>query len=153
MWPSTAVIFNFVHIPADAVFMQDLAPRLKISEPRCVQIWALGQGGQWRRALSIFQGMRLQAAPPADAQAGQRGSPAQPGPRSWGAIIAVCHGARQWSTALRLYREMRAAGAAPVGALMHKVVSACEKMGAWEEADLVRCLRLPAALGACIASL
>ena len=123
------------------------ALEMRCLEPGCVQIWALGQGGQWRRALSIFQGMRLRAAPPADAQAQQPGSPAQPGPRSWGAIIAVCHGARQWSAALRLYREMRCAGAAPDGALMHKVVSACEKIGAWEEADLVRCL--PAALHAC----
>ena len=94
-----------------------------------MQIWALGQGGQWRRALSVFQGMRLRAAPSLDAQAQQPGSPAQPGPRSWGAIIAVCHGARQWSAALRLYREMRAAGAAPDGVLMHRVVSACEKIG------------------------
>ena len=46
-----------------------------------------------------------------------------------------------------MYRELRAGGAAPDGALMHKVISACEKIGAWEEADLVRCL--PAALHAC----
>ena len=112
-----------------------------------MQIWALGQGGQWRRALSVFQGMRLRAASPADGQAGQPEGPAQPGPRSWSAAIAVCHGNRQWDAALRLYREMRAAGVRPDGPLMEKVISACEKMGAWEHADMV--CSLPAALPAC----
>lgn len=33
---------------------------------------------------------------------------------------------------------MRASGARPDGYLMQKVISACEKVGAWEEADVVR---------------
>ncbi len=60
------------------------------------------------------------------------------GPRTWGAIIAACYGNKQWSKTLELWSEMRASGARPDGYLMQKVISACEKVGAWEEADMVR---------------
>ena len=102
-----------------------------------VQILALGQGGDWQRALSIFQGLRLRSSLGPGAP-GLPGSPEGPGPRTWGAIISVCYGNGQWSETLELWSEMRASGARPDGYLMQKVISACEKVGAWEEADMVR---------------
>ena len=101
------------------------------------QILALGQGGEWQRALSIFQGLRLRSSLGADA--GQvPGSQERLGPRTWGAVIAACYGNKQWAKTLELWSEMRASGARPDGYLMQKVISACEKVGAWEEADMVR---------------
>lgn len=54
----------------------------------------------------------------------------------------MCHhvapGNGQWSKALELYSEMRASGVRRDGYLMQKVISACEKVGAWEQADMVR---------------
>lgn len=104
-----------------------------------VQIVALGQGGQWRRALSIFQGLRLQRSLEIDCRQQPGGRAEALGKRSWSAIIAACYGNAQWGEVLELYREMRASGVQPDGYLMQKVISACEKVGAWEQADLVRC--------------
>ena len=99
------------------------------------QILALGQGGEWQRALSIFQGLRLRSSLEADTLPI---SQERLGARTWGAIIAACYGNKQWSKTLELWSEMRASGARPDGYLMQKVISACEKVGAWEEADMVR---------------
>ncbi len=102
---------------------------------------ALGQGGEWQRALSIFQGLRLRSSFEADAL-GLPGSQERLGARTWGAIIAACYGNKQWSKTLELWSEMRASGSRPDGYLMQKVISACEKVGAWEEADMVRALHV-----------
>ena len=98
------------------------------------QIKALGQGGEWRRALAAFDEMRgLQLR-------GTSNSPRPPSPnvRTWGLVIAGCHACAQWRRVLDLYSDMRAAGLEPDGAVLQTVIFACEKVGAWEEADAVR---------------
>ena len=55
----------------------------------CAQILALGQGGEWQRALSTFQGLRMQRS----LALGSSGElPEALGPRTWSAIIAACYG-------------------------------------------------------------
>ncbi len=103
----------------------------------CVQIRALGQGGQPARALAVFNGMRSEL-PPAPGR-----SPAPPpNARSWAAAIGACRACGRWRDVLRLYQDMCDSGLAPDGHTLQSVISACERAGAWEEADAVRSLFL-----------
>ena len=55
----------------------------------CAQILALGQGGEWQRALSTFQGLRMHRS----LALGSSGEPPEAlGPRTWSAIFAACYG-------------------------------------------------------------
>ena len=104
----------------------------------CVQILALGQGGEWKHALSIFRSLRLHGSFGTDLKLSADGQESL-GPRTWSAIISACYVNGQWSRTLELYSEMRASGMQPEGYLMQTVISACEKNGAWEQADTVSC--------------
>lgn len=96
------------------------------------QIRALGQGGQPARALAVFDGM-LSGQPPAP---GQAPAPA-PNARTWAAVIGACRGNGRWREVLRLYHDMCDSDFVPDGHVLQTVISACERAGAWEEADMV----------------
>jgi pentatricopeptide repeat domain-containing protein 1 len=96
------------------------------------QIRALGQGGQPARALAVFDGM-LSGQPPAP---GQAPAPA-PNARTWTAVIGACRGNGRWREVLRLYHDMCDSDFVPDGHVLQTVISACERAGAWEEADMV----------------
>ncbi|BDA43178.1 Pentatricopeptide repeat-containing protein At5g02860 [Coccomyxa sp. Obi] len=95
-------------------------------------IRALGQGGQPARALAVFDGMRS-GQPPAPDQA-----PAPPpDARTWAAAIAACRANGRWRDVLRLYHDMCDSEFVLDGYVLQTVISACERAGAWEEADAV----------------
>jgi pentatricopeptide repeat protein len=107
-----------------------------------LQIRALGQGGEWRRALAAFDEMRGLIRRGANAGA----AAPRPNARTYGIAIGACHACGQWRRVLDLYADMRGAGLEPDGNALQTVISACEKLGAWEEAEAVggaatHCLR------------
>lgn len=98
------------------------------------QIQALGQGGQPGRVLAVFDVMRSGRPLTPD------GAPSPPpNERTWTVAIAACHANGCWRETLRLYRDMCSASEfEPDGYILQTVISACERAGAWEEADAVR---------------
>ena len=76
-------------------------------------------------------------------QSGQPPAPDQapappPDARTWAAGIAACRANGRWRDVLRLYHDMCDSEFVPDGYLLQTVISACERAGAWEEADAVR---------------
>jgi pentatricopeptide repeat protein len=63
--------------------------------------------------------------------------PPRPDARTWGIAIAACHASGRHHEVLRLYEDMRASGLEPDGHALDRVISSCERVGAWDEADRV----------------
>lgn len=98
-----------------------------------MQIRAFGQGGQPTLALELFEEMRGLRVTDACRDA----PPPKPSVHTWGMAIAACHANGRHQDALRLFRDMRECGLKPDGHMLEVVISSCEKVGAWEEADEV----------------
>eukprot|EP00891_Asterochloris_glomerata_P000997 jgi/Astpho2/997/Aster-x0964 len=93
---------------------------------------ALGSGGQWQKAVEIFDGMH-------DCQLPVSGDPADAvcvpaDDVTYASTISACQRNGQWQAALRVYEQLTAAGRQPTSYIYAMLLVACEEGQQWARA-------------------